>query len=72
MPCPFGVNIPANFKCWNNATIYDDKDRFKEQYTNMSDDAKASHCKECGACEKMCPQQLAIREDLKRVAKYFE
>lgn len=72
MPCPFGVNIPANFKYWNNASIYDDKDGFKDKYTNMSDDAKASHCKECGACEKMCPQQLLIREDLKRVAKYFE
>lgn len=72
MPCPFGVNIPANFKYWNNASIYDDKDGFKAKYTNMSDDEKASHCKECGACEKMCPQQLSIREDLKRVAKYFE
>lgn len=72
MPCPFGVNIPANFKYWNNASIYGDKDGFKAQYTNMSDDAKASHCKECGACEKMCPQQLSIREDLKRVVKYFE
>lgn len=72
MPCPFGVNIPANFKYWNNASIYDDKDGFKAQYAKMSDDVKASHCKECGACEKMCPQQLLIREDLKRVAKYFE
>lgn len=72
MPCPFGINIPANFKYWNNASIYDEKDGFKAQYAKMSDDAKASHCKECGACEKMCPQQLLIREDLKRVAKYFE
>ena len=33
----------------------------------MSEQEKASHCKECGACEKMCPQQISIREDLKRV-----
>ena len=38
----------------------------------MSDDEKASNCKECGACERMCPQQLPIREDLKKVAKEFE
>lgn len=69
MPCPFGVNIPNNFRYWNSAFIYDDKETFKAKYEQMTDEAKASHCRECGACEKMCPQQLSIREDLKRVVK---
>lgn len=69
MPCPFGVNIPGNFKYWNNCFIYDDPQTFKAKYQKMDEKAKASHCQQCGACEKMCPQQLPIREDLKRVAK---
>lgn len=69
MPCPFGVNIPNNFRYWNNCFIYDDAKTFKGKYANMEDKAKAANCKECGACEKMCPQQLPIREDLKKVVK---
>lgn len=72
MPCPFGVDIPSNFKYWNNCFVYDDEPLFKGKYLKMSDQAKASNCKECGACEKMCPQQLPIRKDLKRVVKDFE
>ena len=42
------------------------------KYEKMEDQAKASHCQQCGACERMCPQQLPIREDLKRVVQDFE
>lgn len=69
MPCPFGVDIPNNFKYWNNCFVYEDEVLFKGKYNNMADDKKASHCQQCGACERMCPQQLPIIEDLKRVAK---
>lgn len=69
MPCPFGVNIPGNFKYWNNCFVYDDEKLFKGKYQNMSEQEKASNCKECGACEAMCPQQISIREDLKKVVK---
>ena len=72
MPCPFGVNIPGNFKYWNNSYVYDDYKLFSHKYHAMIDSEKASHCQQCGACEKMCPQQIPIREDLKRVAKDFE
>lgn len=72
MPCPFGVNIPANFKYWNNCFIYEDEKTFKGKYQAMLDKEKASQCKQCGACEKMCPQQLPIREDLKRVVQDME
>ena len=72
MPCPFGVNIPANFRYWNNCFVYDDEVHFKARYQAQDEKAKASNCKECGACERMCPQQLPIREDLKRVVKDME
>lgn len=71
MPCPFGVNIPNNFRYWNCASIYEDYDTFKGKYEKLGD-AKADQCKQCGACEKMCPQQLPIREHLKEVVKYFK
>lgn len=60
--CPSGINIPAAFACYN------EKDR--QGYQALS--AKASACVECGACEKICPQHLEIRELLKKVAKKFE
>lgn len=69
MPCPFGIDIPSNFKYWNNRFIYDDAQKFKTRYQSLAKEAKASQCKECGACEKMCPQQLSIRADLKRVVE---
>lgn len=69
MPCPFGVNIPNNFRYWNSGYIYDEHDTFKAKLKNMGDEF-ADVCKECGACEKMCPQQIKIREDLKKVIAY--
>lgn len=69
MPCPFGVDIPSNFKYWNNCFIYDDPELFKTKYEKMKIEARADQCRQCGACERMCPQQLPIREDLKRVVK---
>lgn len=72
MPCPFGIDIPSCFKYWNNSFIYDNRELFKGKYDAMEDKAKASQCQKCGKCERMCPQQLPIREDLKRVAKEFE
>ncbi|MFQ8704651.1 MAG: aldo/keto reductase [Thomasclavelia sp.] len=72
MPCPFGVDIPTNFKYWNNGYIYGGHEMFKTKLANMAPEKKAENCKQCGACEKMCPQQLLIREDLKRVCNYID
>ena len=69
MPCPFGVNIPNNFRYWNTAYIYEDHDKFKAKLLAMGDSA-ADKCKQCGKCEKMCPQQLPIREHLKKIVEY--
>lgn len=68
MPCPFGVNIPRNFALWNHESMYGNTEKAKADYQAL-DSAQASQCKQCGKCEKMCPQQLPIREHLKQVAK---
>ncbi|MCF0115559.1 MAG: aldo/keto reductase, partial [Erysipelotrichaceae bacterium] len=48
MPCPFGVNIPDVFKRYNEESLFDINN--KERYLGMSDEAKASNCRNCRAC----------------------
>lgn len=70
MPCPFGIDIPGNFKIWNEEAMYGDRSKANDKYEDMKE-AAAVHCKKCGACEKMCPQQIEIRKDLEKMSKYF-
>ena len=73
MPCPFGVDIPGNFSAWNRYHMYQNYNVVKWQWEGMSKEGKqAVNCKECGKCEKACPQHLKIRDDLKRVQKDLE
>ncbi len=72
MPCPFGVDIPYAFSMLNSLHLFNDKGaRF--QYTVFTSgisggkSSAASACSECGACEKKCPQHIAIRSKLKEV-----
>jgi len=68
MPCPFGVNIPGNFRIWNQGSIYEDLAGAREKYQSMDEAKRAIACQECGACEPQCPQFITIIDDLKRVA----
>jgi|SRR6056297_305894 len=73
MPCPNGVNIPAAFRFYNNAYIYNEFERMKNFYNRaLDDDSKASKCIECGECLDKCPQNISIIEKLKEVAEAFE
>ncbi|WP_027623974.1 aldo/keto reductase [Clostridium lundense] len=73
MPCPFGVDIPSNFELLNDASIYGDIKASKNKYNvSLKANEKASNCKECGKCEKACPQHLQIRKVLKEVVNTFE
>ena len=67
MPCPKGVDIPKNFKLWNEYGIYENAGSTRWTWRLDTDEKeKAKNCVECGLCEKACPQGLSIREDLKR------
>jgi uncharacterized protein len=63
MPCPQGVDIPANFGLYNNGIIYDDLlvSRFR-YFRFFGDTDKASACTGCEECEEKCPQDIAISE----------
>lgn len=65
MPCPAGVNIPQNFRIWNQYHMYMNEGGLNWMwYNEIKDDEKAEKCIKCGKCEQVCPQKLAIRENL--------
>ncbi|MDR1924227.1 MAG: aldo/keto reductase [Planctomycetaceae bacterium] len=79
MPCPDGVDIPLNFELYNNhSAITKMKEEKSENilnkilYNSMSKQQKASNCVKCGKCEKICPQNLPIREYLKTINITFK
>lgn len=68
-PCPQGVNIPAIFRLMNINSMYGVKKWTKEQYARMLSGERrgsANLCIQCGQCEKKCPQEISIRDDLKK------
>ena len=68
MPCPNGVDIPANFAIWNDYGMYNNAGRTNWKWNqDFTDDRKAKNCVGCGLCEAACPQSLSIREDLARL-----
>ncbi len=67
MPCPNGVDIPKNFRIWNNYGMYGNVNNAKWQWEHdISADAKPDNCLGCGACEAACPQHLPIIESLQK------
>ena len=71
MPCPAGVDIPMCFAFYNDAS---GKAAVvaRLNYIMRAARHEASRCAECGACEKHCPQRIAIRRHLSDVRKRME
>ena len=86
MPCPYGINIPAIFRFYNdnvNAGTYvvnkeqEGYAKARRRYLLSYDKAipsvrQADHCISCGRCEKACPQHIAIPRELRRIDAYIE
>jgi predicted aldo/keto reductase-like oxidoreductase len=69
MPCPNGLNIPANFEFYNYAHLYDNVADAQFRYKLfLKEEQRASACIACGLCEEMCPQGIAISEQMAKVA----
>jgi hypothetical protein len=70
MPCPSGVDIPANLSYLNNQAVYGNLAPFRNSYNNyFNDNKKAHHCIECGQCEEACPQNISIMDCLRQVVE---
>lgn len=73
--CPAGIAIPDCFDQMNRYLVYDDlngaRGGYKGWVTNVLG-APASTCLQCGQCEAVCPQQIAIIDELARLAEVLE
>ena len=68
MPCPAGVDIPWNFRVWNQYHIYMNEGALRwTWFKEMAESVKPANCIRCGKCEKSCPQKISIRDDLKKM-----
>lgn len=71
-PCPFGVDIPRNFDLYNDGYRYGNfRNPGFAYWMWMKPDQRAANCSGCGACERKCPQRIAIRAELKKVTEAF-
>ncbi len=73
MPCPKGVDIPANFYYYNLMYMEEKKGAARFEFAQnvglRKETCFASQCIACGKCEMHCPQHLPIREKLKEADK---
>jgi len=77
LPCPAGVNIPMCFSYYNDKHVFEDNSPRKSYLAMLGGmdggaPGYASLCRECGKCEKHCPQGLPVQKLLKDVAREME
>lgn len=73
--CPVNVDIPTCFNCYNNIEIDGFINSLREyiMQTKMKKiSSNASICINCKRCEKHCPQNIDISNELKSVSKKME
>lgn len=68
-PCPAGINIPHIFQLFTFYNVYGLQEHAKAAFAQFKKEGgkTLADCKNCGKCEKKCPQKLEIRKELKRV-----
>ncbi|MBQ6582701.1 MAG: aldo/keto reductase [Mogibacterium sp.] len=75
MPCPQNVDIPGTFAAYNNRYTdgwFSAEKEYMMCTVMRNKSTAAGNCIGCGACEKHCPQHIAIRKELKNAAKVLE
>jgi len=68
MPCPAGVDIPGVLGAYNLGRVYGLWKVAEEHYRRILNNPNkqgAEACKDCGACEKKCPQKIPVRKYLR-------
>ncbi|MDR0651800.1 MAG: aldo/keto reductase [Synergistaceae bacterium] len=68
--CPKGVDIPQIFQRYNDCKLFENSDRFDNQYfVFVPEGRRADSCISCGKCVKQCPQKINIPTELKAIHK---
>lgn len=70
--CPNDIGISGSFTAMNSLTLYGNKAMAKHQagwLVGGHGRKPASECIKCGECEKVCPQHIAISQELVNVAE---
>lgn len=72
--CPKQIKIPDLFRAMNWNLIYGNLERAKKNYAENvgNGHGRASDCIKCGQCELQCPQHIAIRDWLGKIADTLE
>ena len=70
--CPMEIGISGSFTAMNYLTLYGSKERAVGQENWLvggHGKKRANECIQCGQCEDVCPQHIAIRDELERVTR---
>jgi len=71
MPCLNGVEIPRILEMYNEAIVYGELRMGRSRYQGqgpgrLTEEQRADQCIECKECEEACPQEIPIRDWLKK------
>ncbi len=69
--CPAHIHIPGIFSAENKARRFNTDDA-RGHYDHVTAHAKPADCLQCGRCEKICPQNLPIRQLLAEIGQRFD
>ncbi|MDO5297320.1 MAG: aldo/keto reductase [bacterium] len=73
--CPNEIGISGSFTALNYYTLYSDLAAATQQenwLVGMHGKKRANECIGCGQCEEVCPQHIAIREELQKVSRALQ
>lgn len=67
MPCPQGVNIPRHMGEYTNLACFGLEEWVRKAVRGIPEEQSAARCNECAGCEDKCPNNIPVRENLKRL-----
>lgn len=70
--CPQNIGVSGSFTAMNLLTLYGSRETALSNESWLvggQGKARATDCVKCGQCEQVCPQHIAIRKELERVAQ---